>query len=131
MAKKKPYVAPTPEEIVAAWHKEVKKSLKPWFLTDETFADLEPKLIKNITELMKTTPFTRADMVHSLRVARDTAKICKILRPKALARLFKAKRENIYEIGLDTYEIVLDLAATQHQVCQPVGGSGGWCDIGG
>ena len=110
------------KKVVAEWRKEIKASLKPWFLAANVFTELEPALRENIRQLLaKGNEFTAADRRHSLRVARDCAKICKILQPKPFPK----------RVSLDTFETVLDLAATQHKVCQGVGGSGGWCDIGG
>lgn len=137
MAKSKNKYAPSPREqakqIVAMWHKQIVASLKPWFLQPKVFREMEPLLRENIRALIEDQhqAFTAADRRHSLRVARDAAKICKILRPKTLAKALKKDGQNIFEVPFDTFEVVLDLCAVQHQVCQGTGGGGGWCDIGG
>mgnify|MGYP003578604293 CR=1 FL=1 len=127
MAKAKKKDPPSAEEqakqIVAMWRKEIKAKLKPWFLEAKVFTKLEPKLRSNIAGLIKEQGqvFTPADRRNSLRVARDCAKICKILQPPPFPK----------KIGFDTFQLVLDLAATQQRVCQGGRGAGGWCDIGG
>ena len=111
----------TPESIVKEWRKEIKGRLKPWFLADNCYTRFEPKLRNNIKELLKIQPFTRADMRKSLRVARDAAKICRLLQPAPFPK----------KVTVDTFELVLLLTAKHHRVCQAGGGAGGWCDIGG
>lgn len=119
-AAKKRKAAPTPEEIVAAWHKEIVNKLKPWFLDDEVFEEVEPLLQDRITELVgEGQEFTQKAMKESLQVARDMAKICKLLQPKPHPK----------RVDLDTFQAVLDLCSTHHMVCQSGGGAGGWCNI--
>jgi hypothetical protein len=123
MAKKarrpRPY-QPSPKEIVAEWRKEIKRALKPWSLERKVFRKLEPKLRQNIKELQETQEFTRKDRRNSLRVARDCARICKVLQP-----LPKGPKK----VSFDTFQLVLVLCSKHHRTCQTGLGAGGWCDI--
>jgi hypothetical protein len=126
MAKSKKKDPPSAQEqakqIVTLWRKTIKAKLKPWFLERKVFTKLEPKLRTNIIGLIEGgQPFTAADRRNSLRVAKDCARICKILQPPPFPK----------KIGFDTFQLVLELSATQHRVCQGGRGAGGWCDIGG
>lgn len=118
MAKK----SPTPTEIVAEWHEQIEKELKPWFLQPKCFTHFEPKLRKNIADLVKNgAVFRPQDMKNSRRVAKDAAKICKILQPAPHPK----------EVRFDTFQVVLKLCAKHHQVCRSGAprGAGGWCDV--
>jgi hypothetical protein len=117
----KPKASPTPKAVVQAWHNRIVTRLKPWSLDDQCFKRFEPKLRRNIRDLVKGgQPFTAADMRNSLRVAGDVARICKILQPAPNPKV----------IRFDTFESVLKLCATKHLVCKiQVQGGGGWCNV--
>jgi hypothetical protein len=117
----KPKVGLSAEEIVDKWHDKLVASLNPWFLEPRSFTILEAKLRRKIDGLLKKgRPFTAADMRNSLKVAGDAARICKILQPAPHRK----------EVRHDTFQLVLKLCATHHQVCKVrVGGAGGWCNI--
>lgn len=117
--KKTPKYNPAPEEIVAEWRKAIKRSLRPWFLERKCFTKLEPRLRRNIKQLQISRQFTPADKRNSLRVARDLARICRILQPRPFEK----------KVRFDTFQSVLKVAARFHKSCQGGRGAGGWCDI--
>ena len=117
----KPKASPTPEEIVDRWHARIVARLNPWFLEARVFKTIEPRLRRNIDGLLKSGQvFTAADMRNSLKVAGDAARICKILQPAPHRK----------EVRFDTFQAVLKLCATHHQVCKiRTAGVGGWCNL--
>lgn len=123
MAKKsrKAPKSPTPAKIVRAWHNEIVRKLKPWYLEKKCFTTFEPLLKKKIKSILATgVRFTPADMKNSLRVAGDMARICKILQPSPHPK----------EVGFDTFQAVLKLCSKRHQVCRSgSAGAGGWCNV--
>lgn len=127
---KKKSQGPTPKErklhkqqakdIVAAWRKAFTTSLKPLSFSQST-EPVEKALRSNIQLLLDGgDKFTAEDRRNSLRVARDCARICRILQPSGTSK----------KVSRDTLEAVLGVASTSHLICQSGKAQGGWCDIG-
>jgi hypothetical protein len=117
---KKPKPTLTPADIVHEWHDAIVKALKPWHLEPKCFTFFEPKLRKKIKKLQDAgQTFTPQARRNSLRVAKDAARICKILQPKPFRK----------EVRFDTFQVVLGLCSQHHLVCDTGGGGGGWCNL--